>query len=147
MKIVCFLLFAFVFEISTIQAQDPNWIYYLQSDQIATIAVEGSIVWSGSAAGLAALDKNTDSLTFYNTANSGLPNNYVTAIAIDNNGTKWIATSNGLAAYDGTTWMVYNTSNSGLPMNNLTSIAIDENGVKWIGAGSMWNTGLAAYSC
>jgi ligand-binding sensor domain-containing protein len=31
--------------------------------------------------------------TVYNTSNSGLPSNYVNAIAIDGQGSKWIGTS------------------------------------------------------
>jgi ligand-binding sensor domain-containing protein len=32
--------------------------------------------------------------TVYNTSNSGLPDNYVNAIAIDGQGNKWIGTAN-----------------------------------------------------
>jgi ligand-binding sensor domain-containing protein len=56
--------------------------------------------------------------TVYNTSNSGLPDNYVYAIAIDGQGNKWIGTlGGGLAKFDGVNWTVYNTSNSGLPYN------------------------------
>ncbi len=56
--------------------------------------------------------------TVYNTSNSGLPDNYVSSIAIDGSGNKWIGTwHGGLAKFDGTNWTVYNTSNSGLPDN------------------------------
>jgi ligand-binding sensor domain-containing protein len=34
--------------------------------------------------------------TVYNTSNSGLPSNYVFAIAIDGQGNKWIGTDLGL---------------------------------------------------
>jgi ligand-binding sensor domain-containing protein len=37
--------------------------------------------------------------TVYNTLNSGLPNNDVTAIAIDKQGNKWIGTKKGLALF------------------------------------------------
>jgi streptogramin lyase len=69
----------------------------------------------------------------YNTSNSGLPENYVSAIAIDGQGNKWIGTARGLAKFDGLNWTVYNTSNSGLPYNNVYAIAIDGEGNKWIG--------------
>jgi ligand-binding sensor domain-containing protein len=73
--------------------------------------------------------------TVYNTSNSGLPGNYVQAIAIDEGGNKWIGTDGGLAKFDGVNWTVYKTSNSGLPSNWVTSIAIDGQGNKWIGTG------------
>jgi ligand-binding sensor domain-containing protein len=58
--------------------------------------------------------------TVYNTSNSGLPNDWVWAIAIDLEGNKWIGTlGGGLAKFDGINWTVYNTSNSGLPYNDV----------------------------
>jgi ligand-binding sensor domain-containing protein len=45
----------------------------------------------------------------YNTSNSGLPDNSVSAIAIDAQGNKWIGTLGGLAKFDGSSWTVYNT--------------------------------------
>jgi hypothetical protein len=68
----------------------------------------------------------------YKTYNSGLPSNWVYAIAIDGQGNKWIGTY-GLAKFDGVNWTVYNTSNSGLPDNRVWAIAIDGQGNKWIG--------------
>ena len=38
--------------------------------------------------------------TTYNILNSGLPDNYILSIAIDENGTKWIGTYRGLAVYN-----------------------------------------------
>ena len=37
--------------------------------------------------------------TVFNTSNSGLPDNYVSSIAIDGSGNKWIGTDGGLAVY------------------------------------------------
>jgi len=75
----------------------------------------------------------------YNTSNSGLPDNSVSAIAIDAQGNKWIGTLGGLAKFDGSSWTVYNTSN-GLPNDWVLAIAID-GGNKWIGTGG----GLAKF--
>ena len=44
----------------------------------------------GGPGGLAAFDGTN--WTIYNTSNSGLPDNHVQSIAIDENGTKWIGT-------------------------------------------------------
>jgi sugar lactone lactonase YvrE len=79
----------------------------------------------------------------YNTSNSGLPDNFVLAIAIANSGNKWIGTKGGgLAKFDGISWTVYNTSNSGLPSNWVKAIAIDNAGNIWIGT---WGGGLAKF--
>jgi ligand-binding sensor domain-containing protein len=39
--------------------------------------------------------------TYYNTRNSGLPDDWVNAIAIDKQGNIWIGTGKGLAKFDG----------------------------------------------
>ena len=82
----------------------------------------------------------TPEWTVYNTANSGLPYNGVTGLAIDAQGTVWIGTGKwlaseggGLAKFDGENWTVYNTANSGLPNNDHTGLAIDDQGNVWIG--------------
>jgi len=86
--------------------------------------------------------------TVYNTANSGLPYNGVTAIAIDAQGTIWIGTGRwyafeggGLTKFDGENWTVYNTSNSGLPNNDHVGLSIDPHGNIWSGT----ENGLAKF--
>jgi ligand-binding sensor domain-containing protein len=134
-----------------------NWTVYntsnsgLPSNNVRAIAVDGQgnkwigteSYWNGSTyvgGGLAKFDGVN--WTVYNTSNSGLPNNDVTAIAIDGQGNKWIGTGRGLAKFDGVNWTVYNTSNSGLPDNSVWAIAIDGQGNKWIGT---WFGGLAKF--
>ena len=90
--------------------------------------------WSGSTnvgGGLAKFDGTK--WTVYNTSNSGLPNDYITSIAIDYLGNKWIGTGGGLSRFDGTNWTVYNIANSGLPNDWVNTLAIDGSGNKWIG--------------
>jgi len=72
--------------------------------------------------------------TVYDYSNSGLPYIYLTAIAIDHSGNKWIATNGGgLVKFDGINWTVYHDYTSGLPSDAVYSIAIEGNGNKWIG--------------
>lgn len=69
----------------------------------------------------------------FNSSNSPLPNNYITTITIDNDGSKWIGTyGGGVAHFDGVNWTIYNTANSGLPNNKVQAITIDHDGSKWI---------------
>ena len=71
----------------------------------------------------------------YDTTNSGLPNNFVNAIAIEANGTKWFGTKLGVASFDGINWTVhYNPPSAGLPVNDFNSISIEPNGTKWFGS-------------
>ncbi|MEN3039728.1 MAG: hypothetical protein ABDI07_11395, partial [Candidatus Kryptonium sp.] len=73
--------------------------------------------WIGTG-GLVKFDGK--SWTVYNAKNSGLPDDWVTSIAIDAQGNKWIGMEeSGLVKFDGKIWTVYNTSNSDLPNNNV----------------------------
>ncbi len=70
----------------------------------------------------------------YNTSNSGLAENNVSAIAVDLSGNKWFGTYyGGVSKFDGTSWTTYNTSNSGLARNEVISLAIDLSDNKWFG--------------
>ncbi|MGB7568595.1 MAG: two-component regulator propeller domain-containing protein [Chitinivibrionales bacterium] len=82
--------------------------------------------------------------TVYNAANSVLPSNLVTSIAIDDSGNKWIGTGGGLSKFDGTKWTVINTANLGWPENFVTAIGIDASGNKWVGTDSYG--GLAKFN-
>jgi ligand-binding sensor domain-containing protein len=134
-----------VFSIA-IDSSGNKWIgtYY------RIIFIDSSLnFWDTNGGGLAKFDGIR--WTVYTTLNSGLPDNYVTSIAIDASGNKWIGTNKwwdgvsigvggrligGLAKFDGTNWSVYTTSNSGMPDNHVWSIAIDGSGNKWIGTQS-----------
>jgi ligand-binding sensor domain-containing protein len=78
------------------------------------------------------LDKTTEEMTFYNSANSGLPHNEVYALARDGSDNIWMGTWGGLAKFDGSNWTVYNTSNSGLPHNAVRALAIGGSNI-WMG--------------
>ena len=65
------------------------------------------MVWNGCG-GVAKFD-DID-WTIYNTSNSGLPDNGVYSIAIDNEGDKWFGTMRGgVAKFDNVNWTVYNS--------------------------------------
>jgi ligand-binding sensor domain-containing protein len=79
--------------------------------------------------------------TVYQTSNSGIPNNNVYALAIDENNLKWVGTKEGLAKFNDTTWTTWNTENSDLPSNQINCIVIDKYDNKWIGT----DNGLAVF--
>jgi len=83
-----------------------------------------------------------DKAVMYNSGNSGLPNNFVSSVAIDNSGNKWIGTwDGGMAKFDGKDWTVFNTGNSDLPDNFVNAIAIDSHNGVWVGT----DKGLSCY--
>ncbi len=79
--------------------------------------------------------------TNYQTTNSELPDNVVTAVVIDNQGTKWFGTRFGLVSLSGTTWTLFTTSNSFLPDNWINTLNVDMFGNLWIGT----KNGLVQY--
>lgn len=72
-------------------------------------------------------------ITVFSTANSGLPDNAVNALAIAPDGAIWAGTDYGVARFDGTAWTVYQAGSSGLPGNSVRSLAVDDSGAVWIG--------------
>ena len=68
------------------------------------------------------------------TADSGLPQNIVTAIRQTRDGYLWIATFDGLARFDGVRFTVFNRANSpGIYSNGFTSLFEDTRGDLWMG--------------
>jgi len=61
--------------------------------------------------------QNQPNMTIFNTENSEIPDNVVLDVAIDKYGNKWMATSGGLAKFDGKNWSVFDTTNSDIPAN------------------------------
>ncbi|MDP2303796.1 MAG: two-component regulator propeller domain-containing protein [Ignavibacteria bacterium] len=79
-----------------------NFRHYFNSSFLIinkiTSAVDGTL-WVGTSTGLYHFVNNN--WITYSVQNSGLPNNSVTAITIDNEGNKWAGGSSGLAKYIG----------------------------------------------
>lgn len=110
-----------------------NWTHIGSSDDINVLTEEGDFLWVGSEGGLTKINRQTNEQTFYSINNSGLPNMFIKDIAIDNNGSKWIGTENGLAKFDGTNWTVYTTQNSQIPNDTITTIGFDSQNNVWLG--------------
>ncbi|NVO20193.1 MAG: T9SS type A sorting domain-containing protein [Bacteroidetes bacterium] len=73
----------------------------------------------------------------YNTANSGLGDNDLRSISIDNNDEKWVGTVNdAVYSYDDNTWDHYNSSNSYVYDDYVLCISTDSLNHKWIGTRS-----------
>ncbi len=75
---------------------------------------------------------NDTSWTYYNTANSGLPGNYVRSIFADKDNNIWVGTDyNGAARFDHSDWTYYDTTNTCMEQNSVQDIYIEDNGNKW----------------
>ncbi|MGB5896348.1 MAG: PEGA domain-containing protein [Ignavibacteriaceae bacterium] len=84
----------------------------------------------------------------FQTFNSGIQSNLLTAIAVDLNRIKWIGSSDvGLIKFDENNFSNFNTSNSGIPSNQINCLSVSNSNDLWIGTpsglaifnGSTWN--------
>lgn len=125
-------------------AQTPEWVNYTNGDFVRAIVEEGNYIWIGTTGGLARLDKSTGTIDHYHKTNSGLPDNYINAIAIDNAGNKWIATKQGgLAKFDNTNWTTYYPMGASQPHDGITSLYFySSTNTLWIGT---FFSGFASY--
>lgn len=81
------------------------------------------------------------SITTWTTA-EGLPSDDVRDVAVAADGTIWFATSQGVAAFDGSTFTVHTTStHPGLANDDTYAIAVSSNGDVWVGT----DFGLSVY--
>ena len=67
----------------------------------------------------------------YRMSNSDIPSDYISGVAIDQNGNKWIADSYNLTKFDGQNWVIYNSENSPYPGGNVNSISAFDNEI-WV---------------
>ena len=87
--------------VSNLLSQNPQWINHTNGDEINAIAIDGDDIWVGTRGGFVMINNKTRKTTFYNKANSGLPHNGISCIAIDENNNKWIgAFGGGLAVFN-----------------------------------------------
>lgn len=118
-----------------------------------------TIVQSNNLSSYSAILRDTSVWVDFQTFNSQIPSNLLTDIAIDNQGIKWIgSTDKGLIRFDGTNFTNYSTLNSGLASNIINSISISPDNKIWVGTvaglsifdGASWitydmdNSGLTA---
>lgn len=97
---------------------------------------ETGVDCGGSCADVCSIVANLETFT---TTNSGLPDNYIHDVEMVGN-VVWVATNEGAASYDGTTWTIFNTSNSSLPHNEVRDIFVGNFGILWF---ATWGGGVA----
>ena len=123
MKTKQILFIIFILFMQNLYSQNPEWISYSSGKIIRATAIEGDSIWVGTNGGLVKLNKLTGETIFYNKSNSGLPDNDVISIAIDESGNKWIGTiGGGLAVFnEGGVVSVEDKKQTILPQNFLLS--------------------------
>jgi ligand-binding sensor domain-containing protein len=109
----------------------------LLDSQIEEISVAQNDVWFASINGVSHYDKTTGKWTSSNTSNSGLPNDWVTGVAIDGDSVWFSAYGGGLILYEPAKkkWQQFTSAGTGLfALDFLWSVDIDNQYV-WCGSG------------
>lgn len=103
--------------------QEFNLVWAVTKEKNGTI-------WYSTSNGLVQVSENkAKDFTIHN---SGLLSNQVRSLALDRDGSKWIATNKGVSHWDDSIWHNY-TKCQGLISNNVSCVAIDKYGKKWFG--------------
>ena len=102
-------------------------------DVVRQIKIIGEEVWAATAYGVAVV-RAGDQLTSYTPENSDIPTQFVHAIAADQAGTLWMASSNGLLEFDRQTWTLWESSDidGGPLLNLLMDVDGDDSDTLWI---------------
>lgn len=82
---------------------------------------------------------NDTSWTYYNEANSGLPDNYIRSIFADKDNNIWVGLEYfGAAVFDHSEWTYYDTANTCMERNWVEDIYVDDIGNAWFSVD--WST-------
>jgi ligand-binding sensor domain-containing protein len=127
-----------------------NWINYSFSQRVTDIDINGDYLWISTQGGLIKYNKHTNDKTFYNRANSNLPDNNLLGVFCAENGDVWVSSKYyGIGKLNSLNCTIYNQSYSGLPFDQLNSkVKLDGKGNVWIASfrwmvkfnGTEWKT-------
>ncbi|GAG42464.1 unnamed protein product, partial [marine sediment metagenome] len=93
----------------------------------------GDDVWYGTMNGGVICYNKTDSTWKIFTTIDGLPSNDVRSVFIEEDGTVWIGTKDGVAIFDGTDWKILNILYDHHDPNQIYAIYKDSKGLMWFG--------------
>ena len=104
----------------------------LASNTIRDIVVQDAYWWLATPAGLTRSSPlGGDPWDTFTSTNSGLSDDNVATLALDDQGRLWIGACGGVDRFDGNTWLNWNTTNSDLPGDCIQASVIAPDGDKW----------------
>jgi ligand-binding sensor domain-containing protein len=124
-------------------------LYFLSSQGMKSKTILSAIFFLSAFCSLKA---QTNGWFTFDTTNSAIPSNIVTAVITDADNDVWVGTFSGLAKFeDFFNWTVLDASNSILPDNRISCLNLDNQGRIWAGtiAGGLavWNgTNFTVYN-
>ena len=123
-------------------ARTGTWRYANQSrsvqkDAVERLAVVGNrdAIWIASSAGVTVLTEEGNKS--FDSTNSPLANDAVTALAVDADGTTWLGARGSLYKVSGDDWTVYSQLSvlaSSFPVGDINGIAVAADGALWLGS-------------
>ena len=129
-----------------VKFDDNTWTVYdttnsgLPSNGVWSLAIDtddnkwigtGNYGWDSPCCGAGLVKFNDTTWTLYNNENSGLTDNTIVDIAIDNNGNKWLLVEDGLIKFDNTKWTKYGNIES--DFHDVSCLTIDLLNDMWVG--------------
>ncbi len=119
-------------ENSPLPGDTINALLALPNDQLLIATDSGAALWT-----LAESETNQPSeWTTFDTTNSGLADDRVTALALGKDGSLWFGTPVGVSRFDNYTWHTFTAADLGLPDAAILSLASNENGIVYAGTRS-----------
>ena len=113
----------------------------IYSYNAVTVDLENQAWFADDGKGIVVLNGQGEQVLSFTTAN-GLPGDNVQALIMDNDGTIWIGTNQGLAKYSNNVLtVVFDSNNNPLPNLYIRALALDQDGRLLIGT----FTGIAVY--
>jgi len=115
------------------RVREHSWVTYTAAHGLGSSAISGIAI---SAIGKTYIATSGGGLTLfdgaerktYTTANSAIPSNYLTSVAVDKQGRVWIGTLGyGVARLENEQWSKYSFTS-----NYISTLALDANGNPWV---------------
>jgi len=111
------LFLLFLLTCFCLTAQTGDWTYFEPSPGVSGLAAQGNTTLAGTnGAGIVRFD-TLGNRAFFNSANSALPSDSITQLAIDAEGHWWMQHPGGISRFDGTNAQTWALSQTGLPAN------------------------------
>jgi len=149
-NLLIIVLFLNIYIPHSISQPHTSWLNYSFSQRVTGINIKGNDVWISTQGGLVKYNKTTSEKTYYNRANSNLPDNNLLGLFCNTNGDVWVGGKYyGIGKFTGVQCSIYNQMNSGLPFDQYNhKIQVDKNGNIWVASfrwmarfnGSSWKT-------
>lgn len=135
MKKIVITILIVCFTLTKLYSQPhTSWLNYSYSELVTGIDISGTDIWISTFGGLVKYNKTNGAKTYFNRANSNLPDNRLLNVYCNLNGDVWVGGYlYGIGKLNGNTCEIYNQANSGLPFDIINSrIKTDKSGNLWI---------------